>query len=90
MGDEGKKRSQTFASWAQYDRPEAVQARERQLRRARYDRLKAAGICTRCRFRPARPGFTACEGCAAKVRAYVKEWKREEESFIRVLTRREE
>lgn len=32
----------------------------------RYYRLKAAGICTACGKRPARPGRTRCAECAAK------------------------
>lgn len=35
--------------------------------KARYQKLKAMHLCTRCARNPARPGRTYCEECAASI-----------------------
>ena len=35
--------------------------------KARYQKLKAMNLCTRCARNPARPGRTYCEECAAGI-----------------------
>lgn len=45
---------------------EIMSGKNREVMRRKYARIKASGMCSGCRKRPARPGRTQCAICAAR------------------------
>jgi predicted amidophosphoribosyltransferase len=61
------KQAEYFAKRYSYLKEDENYKRKRAERfKARYEKLKAARICTRCGKRPARTGRNLCDRCAAK------------------------